>query len=215
MEQQNQQMNQQMAQTPQNRGGHELFDVHEILSGTIGLLEQFMMFRQYVKDPELLDILDRQHQFILSQYNITAECFSTGRKPSQETSTYMMKQNNDTVYGMKPSSPKKPAQSIAEINDECISGFMLGIIKSNASALTMASFEVTNPVVRRVISAQIQHFVEMGYELFLYQNKNGYYQVPQLSSQDMQTMLSAYAPATGQPQMPQNNGNTQQQRPLH
>lgn len=35
-----------------NHGGHEVFDMHEVLSGMIGVLEQYMMFREHVKDPE-------------------------------------------------------------------------------------------------------------------------------------------------------------------
>ena len=46
--------------TQMNHGGHEVFDVHEVLSGSVGTMDQYMMLRQYVKDPELLDILDRQ-----------------------------------------------------------------------------------------------------------------------------------------------------------
>ncbi|MNP86075.1 Coat F domain protein [compost metagenome] len=66
----------------------------------------------------------------------------------------------------------------------------------------MAAAEATNPVVRRVLAAQIENYIEMAYEIFTYQNKHGYYQVPQLDRADAQNMLNAYAPATGHPQMP-------------
>jgi len=45
----------------------------------------------------------------------------------------------------------------------------------------------------------------MMYEISLYQNKHHYYQVPQLAQQDMQQMINAFAPAQGQPKMPNNN----------
>jgi len=48
-------------------------------------------------------------------------------------------------------------------------------------------------------------FIEIAYEISLYQNKHHYYQVPQLAQQDMQQMINAFAPAQGQPQMPNNN----------
>ncbi|WP_302182995.1 spore coat protein [Bacillus nakamurai] len=201
-----------MPGSPQvNHGGHELFDMHEVLAGTVGVLDQFMILRQFIQDQELADILDRQYQFILTQYNLTAECFKTGQKPSQETATYMMKENNQAVYGIKPTQPKKPNQSLSDVKDLGISGHMLGLIKSQASLLTMSSLEMTNPVTRRVLSAQIQQYVEMAYEIFLYQNKHGYYQVPQLNAQDMQTMLNSFAPAQEQPQMPPIKGNMGQQ----
>nr|WP_307393920.1 spore coat protein [Bacillus horti] len=205
---QGQQQGQTQGMPNMNHGGHELFDLHEVLGDKINLLDQFMIFRQYVQDPELLDILDRQYQFALTHYNITAECFSTGQKPSQETETYMIQNMTPPVYGIKPSQPKKPNQSLADVKDAGLSGHMLGLVKGHASLLTMASVEVTNPVVRRVLASQVQHFIEMVYEIFQYQNKNGYYQVPQLSAQDAQAMLSAYTPAQGTPQMPSNQGGT-------
>ncbi|WP_440119945.1 spore coat protein [Paenibacillus sp. QZ-Y1] len=199
------------ALTPQmNHGGHEMFDMHEILSGAVNVLDQYMMFRTFVQDSELLGILDRQYNFMLSQYNLTAECFSTGQKPHQETATYMIPNMVPPVYGLTPSAPKKPNQAMTDVKDAGISGHMLGLIKSHASLLAMSAPEITNGTVRRVIASQIQHFIEMAYEIFMYQNKNAYYQVPQLNAKDTQQMLQTYVPATGAPQMPQNN-----KPPLH
>lgn len=62
-----------------NHGGHELFDVHETLAGMINVLDQFMMFRQYIQDEELKQMLDRQYGFILEDYNRIVESFSTGQ----------------------------------------------------------------------------------------------------------------------------------------
>ncbi|MTT31503.1 spore coat protein [Terrilactibacillus sp. BCM23-1] len=189
-----------------NHGGHELFDVHEVLSGSINTLNTYMLMREFVKDPELRDILDRQYQFIQDEYNLTCECFKTGQHPSKRTEPYMMKQNNDFIYGMTPTSPKKPMQSTSEISDQFISGTMLSCCKQGASARTMAATESTNPVVRRVLAASIANCIEMAYEISLYQNKHKYYQVPQLAQEDMQQILNSYAPAQTSPM--QNNNMT-------
>ena len=196
-----------------NHGGHEVFDVHEVLSGAISTMDQYMLLRQHVKDPELLDILDRQYQFMQDEYNITVDCFTTGQDPSKRTQSYKMKQGNDFVYGLQPSQPKKPAQSPTELTDACISGMMLGSAKSGASTKTMAACEVTNPVVRRVLADSVPNCIEMAYELSIYQNKHHYYQVPQLAQQDMQQLLNAYAPAQGMPQMNNMNMNTNMNMP--
>lgn len=121
-----------------------------------------------------------------------------------------MNQGNDFVYGLKTSQPKKPLQSVEEITDECISGCMLGSVKANASAKTMAALETTNPVVRRVLADSVPNCIEMAYEISLYQNKHHYYQVPQLAPQDMQQMLTMYAPSQVNQQMPNNNNNIPQ-----
>lgn len=180
-----------------NHGGHEVFDVHEVLSGAIGTLNTYTLLRQHVQDQELLDILDRQYQFIQDEYNISLECFQTGQDPSKPTQSYKMNQGNDFIYGLAPTQPKKPLQSVSEITDECISGLMLAAVKSAASMKAMAALEITNPVVRRVFADSVPNCIEMAYEISIYQNKHHYYQVPQLAQQDMQQMMNSYAPAQG------------------
>ncbi|MET3696481.1 spore coat protein CotF [Bacillus oleivorans] len=185
----------------QNHGGHEIFDAHEVLSCLVGTLDQYMLFRQYVKDPELTDILNRQYTFMTDQYNRLVETLSTGQKPSKQATTYMMKQNHDVIYGLKQAQPKKPIQSASEINDAWVSGQMMAAVKAICSGVTMAALESTNPVLRRVLSDSLPNYIELGYELFLYQNKHQYYQVPQLSMEDTNYMIHAYAPSTNQNMM--------------
>lgn len=178
-----------------NHGGHEVFDVHEVLAGAINTLNTYTMLSQHVKDPELRDILLRQKQFMSEEYNITLECFRTGQDPSKPTQSYKMSQDNDFTYGMKPSQPKKPMLSATEICDQSISLSMLNAVKSGAVMKTTAALESTNPVVRRVLADSLPNCIEMAYEISIYQNKNGFYQVPQLPQQDMQQMLNGFAPS--------------------
>ncbi|MFE4143100.1 spore coat protein [Peribacillus sp. YIM B13472] len=180
-----------------NHGGHEVFDVHEVLSGAIVTLNTYTLLRQHVQDQELMDILDRQYQFIQDEYNITLECFQTGQDPSKRTQSYKMNQGNDFIYGLTPTQPKKPLRSVSEITDECISAMMLGAVKSTASMKAMSALEITNPVVRRVLADSVPNCIEMAYEISVYQNKHHYYQVPQLAQQDMQQMMNSYAPVQG------------------
>ena len=185
-----------------NHGAHEVLDVHEVLSASIGALNTFIFFRPHVQDPELLNILDRQYAFMLDEYNITAECFKTGQDPSHPTRSYNMQMGNDSKYGLSPGQPKQPMQSANEINDGIISGFLLSCHKSLAAGKTAAALEATNPVVRRVLQDSIPNCIEMAYELSLWQNKQGLYQIPQLSQQDMQNMLNMYGIAQKAKDMP-------------
>lgn len=185
-----------------NHGGHELFDAHEVLAGLITMLDQYQMYDQYIKDPELKSILQRQTVFVTQTYNTIVESFQTGQDPTVPTQQYKMAQNNNVVYGIKPGQPKKPNQSINELSDKGLSAYMLGNTKSLATLLSMTALEMTNPVLRRVIADSVPNFIELSYEIFLYQNKHGYYQVPQLMEQDMTQMLSSYAKVPQQGNMP-------------
>jgi len=182
-------------------GGHELMDVHEVLSCTISTLDQYLLYKQHAKDPELIDMLNRQHQFIQDQYNILTECFKSGMNPSHHTARYAMTQSNDVVYGLTPSQPRKPKMNASEIGDKCISNYMLGLMKAGASELTKAALEVTNPVVRRVIADSVPNQIEMAYEIFQYQNKHQYYQVARLDQQDMEAIINSYTTTTGGQQL--------------
>ncbi|MBN6204927.1 spore coat protein [Ralstonia pickettii] len=181
-----------------SHGGHELFDAHEAIGGLIGGLEHCVMYEQYVKDPELKQIMTSQRGFLTQLYNTIVQTLKTGQEPAVKTQTYNMAASNNTIYGMEPKQPKTPAQSVNEINDECISGFMMGHLKSSASQFTMTALETSNPVLRRVFSDSIPNLIEMAFELYLYQNKHHYYQVPQLKQEDMQNYMNSFAPVQGQ-----------------
>ncbi|MGA9175161.1 MAG: spore coat protein [Thermoactinomyces sp.] len=192
-----------------NHSAHEVHDVHEVLSCTINCMDQYAMMSQHVKDPELRNILERQYQFMAKEYNTLVECFSTGREPAQPTGKYKMQEGNNVTYGLKPSQPKAPMKSPAELNDQRISGQMLGSMKAAATAKAHAACEVTNPVVRRVLADSIPNCIEMAYELFLWQNKHGYYQVSQLPQAEMQQLTQSYAPAAATAPMPGQTGTLQ------
>lgn len=198
MQQMNQPGNQKQPENmPQQQGmphigGHEVFDAHEVISGVISMLDHYQLYEQHIQDPELMDILKRQTAFVTQAYNTIVETFKTGKDPSVPTQTYEMQQDNDAIFGMKPGQPKKPNTSVNEISDQGLSGYMLGHAKSLSSLMAMAATEMTNPVLRRVVADSVPNFIEMSYEIFLYQNKHGYYQVAQLNPQDMQQMLNSY-----------------------
>ncbi|WP_085993526.1 spore coat protein [Oceanobacillus senegalensis] len=201
---QNQQQNQNFQGSSQipdqfSHGGHELLDAHEAVGGLVGGMEQYLLYEQHVQDPELKTMMNKHKTYLTQVYNSIVQTLQTGQEPTVKTQTYNFSQtNNNTIYGMQPSQPKTPAQSVNEINDECITGFMMGCLKANASAFTMAALEATNPVTRRVFADSIPNIIEMAYEVFLYQNRNQYYQVPQLKQQDMQAYINSYAPVQGQ-----------------
>jgi len=182
----------------QHYGGHDMFDAHEALSSLTGALDQCVLYEQHIQDPELQTMSQKHRAFCSQLYNTIVDTYQSGQDPAVDTQSYKMDQNNNVMYGMQPSSqPSTPIQSASEINDEKISGFMMGSLKSAATTFTNASLEMTNPVMRRVLADSVPNLIEMAYEVFLYQNKNQYYQVPQLQQQDMQAFQQSYAPTQG------------------
>lgn len=195
----NQQQQQMGSQMPlaQQFGAHELLDAKEAIGTIVGGIEHFVIYDQYVQDQELKSILQRQKSALTTIYNTILDTLKSGKDPEVKTQTYLMQtDSNRSIFGMKPATqPKTPIQSVNELNDECISGAMLGHLKSIASEFTLAGLEATHPVLRRIFADSIPNVIEMAYEIYLYQNKNQYYQVPQLSPQDMQTIMNSYGQA--------------------
>lgn len=195
------QNNQQQASTnapiQQAFGGHELFDAHEAIGAVVGTLEHFVIYNEHVQDPELTTIMQRQKGFLTQMYNTIVNTLTTGQDPAVKTQVYKMEESNLTTYGMSPAAPKKPIQSISELNDECISSAILGHLKGISTHFTTTALESTNPVLRRVFADSIPNTIEMAFEMYLYQNKHQYYQVPQLQQQDMQAIRNSYATMQG------------------
>lgn len=185
-----------------NHGGHELFGVHEVLSGGIGALNQCVLMRDQIQDSELISILDRQYAFMLDEYNIIQQAYKTGHDPNHPTRSYKMQLGNDFRYGIQVSDPKKPIQSPNELDDSIIAGSLLSMHKMGATSKTSAALEATNPVVRRVLQDSVPNCIEMAYEISLFMNKKGWYQVPQLSTEDTMAMLNMYGQANGAKNMP-------------
>src|SRR5699024_4056219 len=98
--------------TDTRHGRHEPSAAHDAISTSVSGLEQDMLYEQPTQDPQLQDIPQRQQTFLKQLYNTLVESLSTGQDPSVKTQTYHMDQSNDVVYGMQPTQPTTPSQSV-------------------------------------------------------------------------------------------------------
>lgn len=203
MQQQNNQQFQSSTNMPaqQSHGAHELFDAHETISTLIGTIEHYKMYEPSLQSQQLKNIFNRQFAYLTQLYNTMVDTYQTGQRPPQPTTTYNMEISNDVTYGMSQTEPKQPAMSPQQLKDEDYAGFMMGHLKACATACTTAALESTNPVMRRVLQDSVPNFCEMAYEIFLYLNDNGSYQVPQFDQQTHNAMINMYTRMN--PQQPQ------------
>src|SRR5699024_2362423 len=120
----------------QHYGGHDMFDAHEALSSLTGALDQCVLYEQHIQDPELQTMSQKHRAFCSQLYNTIVDTYKSGQEPAVDTQSNKIDQNNKVMYGMQPSSqPSTPIQSASKINDEKISGFMMGSLKSAATTL--------------------------------------------------------------------------------
>ncbi len=183
--------------TEQKHASHSLLDAHETIGTVVASIEQSLLYENHIQDEQLMQIATKHRTYLQGLYNTIVQSMKSGQDPAVPTQTYNMSESTNVVYGMKPGAPKTPVASVQEINDECVSGFLLGSLKAISTEFTTTALESTNPVLRRIFADSIPNVIEMAYELFLYQNKHHYYQLPQLEPAEMEALQNSFAPVQG------------------
>lgn len=178
-------------------GGPELMHAHESIGTLVGAIEHINLSLSQIQDKQLSGIAMRQRDYMMTIYNVLLDTVHTAQEPANKITDYMMLyENPQTTFGLTPKQPKKPIQQTSELNDECLAGAILGHLKGIATSFTTTALEATQPVLRRVFADSIPNIIEMAYEIFLYENQKGYYEVPQYSGADMLMILNGYGKMT-------------------
>lgn len=174
-------------------GAHECIECHEILSDTINGINQFELYRPHVKDQKLGQILDRQINFMIQEYNnLVNHLHNRDIKPG---STYQAQSNFSPKLGLRNPSPESPNYNINQLNDRDIASGMLGWAKSSVVFTTLAALECTDPNLRNIMKNCVLTKFDMAYETFQYMNQMDFYQVPTMQENTTQTMVNSYQPA--------------------
>lgn len=175
-------------------GAHEVMEIHEVLTDTINGINQFQLYSPYVKDQQLRQILDRQVQFMVQEYNNLIQVVNQ-RGMSQAT-PYRTPMTTVPAYGLNNPTPQAPNSSMNQMNDRDVASGMLGCHKSSAIMRTMASLECADSELRHMIQQGANNCAEKAYEVWQFMNQQGYYQVPTMKETTTNTMLNAYTPAS-------------------
>ncbi|UFJ41651.1 spore coat protein [Brevibacillus humidisoli] len=192
-------------------GAHEVMELHEVLTDTVDGINQFELYRPYAKDPQLQSIMDRHIQFMVQEYNnlvnaLNQQAMATGGTGYRTPRTAA---GMSPTYGLNNPAPQTPNTSPNEMNDQDVASGMLGCHKSSATMRMVATQEIANPQLRRMVQQCAVNSSEMAYETFQYMNQKGYYQVPTMKDMTTNTVISTYQPA----QMPMATQQQQAQQP--
>ncbi|MFC4078130.1 spore coat protein [Salinithrix halophila] len=189
----------------QKMGAHEIMEAHEVLTDTIDGINQFQLYRPHVKDPQLGQILDRQLQYMIQEYDQMVTMINqqggpiTVRQPRQlqpgswqPTETAAQTQ---PTYGLDNPQTQSPNTSMEQMDDRDVASGMLGCAKASAVMRMHASLECVDPTLRQVMVQGAVSCSQQAYETFQYMNQKGYYQVPTMEERTMNTVLNTYQPA--------------------
>lgn len=183
----------QMTQQQQKFGAHELMEAHEVLESIINGINHYQLYQPHVSDARLAQILDRQLQHMLREYdNLVSYLTNQG---GINPTIYKGRVMNQTKYGLRNPAPQSPNQSPQMLDDRDIASGMLCCTKASALLKISAALECADPQLRQIMIQGAVSCTEKAYEIFQYMNEKGYYQVPTLNPNTQQTMANTYQPA--------------------
>jgi spore coat protein CotF len=177
-------------------GAHETMEVHEILLEKINMITHFNLYAREAKNPQLLDMIVRHQQEEIRAYNeIVAYTHDYNRFTPVPPNTNIRGINPEQIqYGLnKP--PQFVPQSDTVLSDWEVATAMLLCHKNAARNSTWATLECADPNLRQLLLNSAANCANQAYEVFLFMNQQGMYQVPTLRSHTAKTLLHSYQPA--------------------
>ncbi|WP_051348655.1 spore coat protein [Peribacillus kribbensis] len=177
-------------------GAHETMEVHEILMEKVNMLNQFNFYLQIAKEQRLIDIIIRHQQEEIKSYNellsythdyttfapIAANTYIQGMTPQQ------------IHYGVNNPPQIQPESSTNQLRDKEAAMGMLLCHKNAAKNGMSAALETADPTLRRILMNSAVNCADQAYEVFLYLNGQGIYQVPELDPNTAKSFLHSYVP---------------------
>jgi spore coat protein CotF len=177
-------------------GAHETMETHEILMEKINMITHFNLYAKQARNPQLLDMILRHQQEEIVSYNeIVAFTRGDNRfSPISPNTDIRGVSNQQIQYGLN-NPPQFAPQANATLDDGEIAIAMLMCHKNAARNGTWAALECADPNLRRTLMNSAASCINQAYEVFLFMNEQGLYQVPTLSGQTAEAFLNRYQPA--------------------
>jgi spore coat protein CotF len=179
-------------------GAHETMEMHEVLMEKINAITHFNLYAKQAKNPQLQDMIMRHQQEEIMSYNEIVS-FTRGNShfnPIPPNTLIRGIGHQQIQYGLR-NPPQFAPQSDADLSDNEIAIAMLLCHKNGARNCTWATLECADPNLRRTMLNSAATCTHQAYEVFLFMNEQGLYQVPTLNSQTAENFLQSYQPASG------------------
>lgn len=171
-------------------GAHEVMEVHEVLSTSIEGINLFHLYRPYVKNQQLRQVLDRQILFMTNEYNNLVQLVE--QQGAGQAVPYRTMKNFAPTYGLDNPATNSPNTSANQMDDRDVASGMLLFHKSSAVQKMNSALECADPQLRSAIQQGAINCSEEAYEIWQFMNQNGYYQVPTMKEMTTNTFINSY-----------------------
>ncbi|WP_409295299.1 spore coat protein [Peribacillus sp. SCS-26] len=195
-------------------GAHETMEVHECLMEKVNMLNQFNFYLKQAESQELQDMIVRHQQAAIRSYNdLLAYTHDYSRFAPIPPNTNLSGISPGTIqYGVRDPRPLQPESSINQLRDRETASGMLLCHKNAAKNSMWASLETADPNLRKMLLNSAVNCSNQAYEVFLYMNQLGMYQVAEMNDDTAKTLLHSYVP-TGKELESTYFGGGEQQNP--
>ncbi|HJV45533.1 MAG TPA: spore coat protein [Bacillota bacterium] len=178
-------------------GAAESMNVHAALGEKICMLDHFSLYAEQCQDPTLKQMIMRHIGSAIHSYNQLVAYTHEYRQAQP-----MMNQINVTPesiqYGLRSPQPTAPSMQGGRLNDQQIASAVLNAHKNSAKNQLSGALESADPNVRQMLLNGSIACTNQSYEVFLFMNQRGWYQVPTLNDHTAKTLLHHFQ-MVGQP----------------
>lgn len=170
---------------------HEAYELNHLLMGCVNTINSMGMFLNQAQDQELKNLLQKQLDAHIQDYNIKVQWAQSGSSSEQL--------NVPTIPSKTAGTPKAPSAvtpnpSGTALDDRGIAtAYLLGL-KSNGKEYASASFEADDIQLREFLMDAFTMCNRHAFEIALWMRKNGYYPGEQASSTYLTALSQTYSP---------------------
>ncbi|PLR82977.1 hypothetical protein CVD25_10285 [Bacillus canaveralius] len=177
-------------------GAHETMEVHECLLEKFNMILHFNMYATQTRNPRLLDMIVRHQQEEIRSYNeVVAYTHDyRGFSPIPPNTNIRGIDPQQIKYGLNNPPLYIPQWGAVDSDGEIATAMLLA--HKNAARNSMwAALESADPNLRQLLINCSVNCANQAYEVFLFMNEAGIYQVPEMRNHTAKTFLHRYQPA--------------------
>jgi spore coat protein CotF len=177
-------------------GAHETMEVHEVLNEKINLINHFALYSQQTQNEQLRQMMERHMQTTIQSYDGLVSYthdYESGQQRKQAQGMLNI-QPHQIQYGLRH-PPQQMPQMQGQMSDQQIAFALLHCHKNSAKNEMHSALECADPNVREMLLSSANTCANQAYEVFLFMNQQGQYQVPTLQDHTAKTFLHSYQPA--------------------
>jgi spore coat protein CotF len=180
-------------------GAHETMEVHEALNEKINVINHLALYTQQTENEQLRQMMESHIYSAIQSYDQLVSYthdYNSGLERRQAQGMVNVEPRN-ILYGLRHPEQQSP-QMQGQLSDQQIAFALLLCHKNSAKNSMVSALECADPNIREMLLTSANTCANEAYEVFLFMNQQGQYQVPTIQNHTAKTFLHSYQPAEQQ-----------------